>query len=452
MLFWILKKKRLITVLGLLTLNWQISLLAGSPSEPLHLEEAISFLKQQNNSVQEALHRLQAAQARTLQAESQFKPHFKLGSSYIGSDQPIQVFGSLLNQGAYSPSLDFNHVPTVDNLNVQSMMSYALFTSGLRTANLKASKYEQKAFEYAVKTLENDLILAVTETMLNVGRFQTLVLTAEKSILSMEANLSVAEKRRDAGTGLEQELLDIKVRLSEAKVRHLQARNDLEIAHETLRMLLAWPEDQSLVVAQDLEKLELPDNKTMRPNPEVLAVQAQREAAYYFKESTKAMNRPQVSLFGSYDTNHGWRTGESLGSWTAGVAMEWNIWNGGLNRAKTREAQANLDAIESQEEAARLKLNFEIRKARLQWTEASLRFQMTEAAVSLAEESLRLSRVRFQEGLGLANQLLDAETALTAARMNVVHADTEINLAKARLRHAMGLSMLDDPSQKIQEQ
>jgi outer membrane protein TolC len=58
--------------------------------------------------------------------------------------------------------------------------------------------------------------------------------------------------------------------------------------------------------------------------------------------------------------------------------------------------------------------------------------------VEVAEESAKLSRIRFQEGVILASELIDAEARLTDALAGRTTARAENRIAIANLRRATG--------------
>jgi outer membrane protein TolC len=62
----------------------------------------------------------------------------------------------------------------------------------------------------------------------------------------------------------------------------------------------------------------------------------------------------------------------------------------------------------------------------------------------LAEESVKLWRERFTGGQALAGQLMDAETALTGARVRRVEAEADRRMAVAGLRCALGMPVLTE--------
>lgn len=114
-----------------------------------------------------------------------------------------------------------------------------------------------------------------------------------------------------------------------------------------------------------------------------------------------------------------------------------------MTRAKVSEARANLDTVAEEERKVRLAIAFEVQQARLRLEEAVERLRVTATVVGQAQESVELTRARFEQGLAIATQLIDAETALTAARVRRAEAQADRRIAVAALRKALGMSQLD---------
>src|SRR5262245_58730608 len=100
-------------------LGWILIGSAAFAAEPWTLERALEQALAHNPEIQLARHRISAAQAGVDQANAAFWPRVQFQSSYTRTDNPMMVFGSILNQRAYSSSLNFNDVPDVDNLNTR---------------------------------------------------------------------------------------------------------------------------------------------------------------------------------------------------------------------------------------------------------------------------------------------------------------------------------------------
>ena len=74
---------------------------------------------------------------------------------------------------------------------------------------------------------------------------------------------------------------------------------------------------------------------------------------------------------------------------------------------------------------------------------ADERLAVTEEAVVEAQESATLTRARFEQGMALSIQLMDAETALVGARVRRAEAEADKRVSIAALRKALALPQLD---------
>jgi outer membrane protein TolC len=123
--------------------------------------------------------------------------------------------------------------------------------------------------------------------------------------------------------------------------------------------------------------------------------------------------------------------------------MQWDIWDGKLTRAKVQEASANLNTSREEQRKIRLAIELEVEQAELELKSANDRLKVTAQAVASAEESVKLTRVRFEQGQALATQLIDSETALVGARVRRAQADADRRIAIAALRKALALPQLE---------
>ena len=99
-------------------------------AESWTLERALEYALAHNPDTLLSRQRIAFAQAGLDQANSVFWPRLQVLSSYTRTDNPMQVFGSILNQRSYSTSLNFNDVPDVDALNARGLLTVPLYTAG----------------------------------------------------------------------------------------------------------------------------------------------------------------------------------------------------------------------------------------------------------------------------------------------------------------------------------
>jgi len=109
------------------------------------------------------------------------------------------------------------------------------------------------------------------------------------------------------------------------------------------------------------------------------------------------------------------------------------------------EAEANTRARESQLRRLTQLIGLQVKDAYLRMSTARQQHQVAAEAVAQADESLRIMKDRYEAGMAPLTDLLNAETALTAARTSLSQAIYQYHLAHANLELAAGRLNLDSP-------
>ena len=422
-----------------LVLLWSLS---GLCAEPWTLERALQQALSGNPDARLAQQRIVAAQAGLDQANAAFWPRVQLQSSYSASDNPMLAFGSILNQRAYNSSLNFNDVPTVDDLNARGLVTVPLYAGGKNTATRKAASANTEAAKQDNAAVQNALGYEVARAFYTVLKSRQFIRAAEAGVNSFEANLAVAKKRLDGGTLLKSGVLDIEVRLAQAREDLVRARNSNALATRALRNLLGI-ETGEFEVADAAPQTRAPDSGDFSGRPELTAASHRERAAQEQVTAAKGSYLPRVSAFGSLDYDYGWKYENGGGSYTAGALLQWDVWDGKLTRAKVREANANLESSREERRKLRLALDLEVEQARLELKAANERLSVTDQAVAQATESASLTRARFEQEMALPKDTIDAETALVAARVRRAEAEADRQIATAAVRKALALPQLE---------
>jgi len=428
--------------LGFFALWLAFSLAAGA-DEPWTLERALDYAQTHNPDARIAQQRIAAAQAGLEQANSTFWPKLQVQSSYTRTDNPMLVFGSILNQRAYnynSPP-NFNNLPNVDDLNARGIVTLPLYAGGQNAANRQAAKANTEAAKLDSAAIRNALGFEVSRAFYTVLKTRQFILATEAAVNSFATNLVVAQKRLDGGTLLKSDVLDIEVRLAQSREDLVRARNANLLAIRALRNLLGI-EDGDFTVADTAPAVSAPYVGDFSQRPELAAARERASAAQAQVRGSKSGYQPRVSAFGSLDHDYGWVTGGDGNSYTAGVMVQWDLWDGFLTRSKTREAQANLESANEEQVKVRLALDLEVEQARLDLNAADESLAVSSKAVEQAEESAMLTRNRFEQGLAISTQLIDSESALVAARVRRAGAESDEHIAIAALRKALALPQL----------
>jgi outer membrane protein TolC len=196
-------------------------------------------------------------------------------------------------------------------------------------------------------------------------------------------------------------------------------------------------------VADTAPSVNAPDSGDFSGRPELAAARHREQSAQEQARAAKGGYLPRINAFGSMDYDYGWKYENGGRSYTAGALLQWDLWDGKLTRAKVREANANLESAREEQRKLKLALDLEVEQARLELKAANERLSVTDQVVAQATESVSLTRARFEQELALSTQLIDAETALVAARVRRAQAEADRQIAIAAVRKALALPQLE---------
>lgn len=406
----------------------------------LTLDDAIRRALADNPDARIAAARIAAAEGALLQARAAFQPQVRAQSGYVRTNQPASVFGMALNQRRFSSGLNFNDVPDADNWASSALVTMPIYAGGRNVAGRDAAQAVLNASQHGVGVARQRLAFEVTQTFLMIHKTRALIQAAHAAVAAFDSNLALSQKRLDAGTALKTDALDMEVRLAQAREDLARTQNANALTRQALANLLGL-ENGEVDVAPSLPRLDVPPAGQPPQRPEILVAENQARAVAARIRQASAGWKPAVNAFGGAEHNRGGKFDGQGTNYTVGVMVQWDLWDGRLTEGRVREAEAEHTAAQEAVRRQRLAVALEVKQARIALNEADERLRVSAKSIQLAEESTKLTRERFEGGLALAAQLIDAESALTAARVRRAEAETDRRIAVAALRRALGLPM-----------
>jgi len=409
---------------------------------PWTLAAAVAEARAHSPEARMAAARIERAAALLGQAASPRLPQVKLTAGYTQTNNPMMAFGAILNQGAFSPTIDFNHPGQTDNFNLTGTIAYPLYNGGRTAAGLAAAESGATASVHDRDATLAQLDLAVARAYYGIRQTRAGLTALDAAVASYDESLRVARLRFDAGQLLRSEVLNLEVQLAETREQQLATRHQAALAARQFLFLLGQPINETVALSENDAGLSLPDALAPTARPERLAHAARIAAAEQQLVVARGSQSPGVNAFASYQLDHGWRRDGSGDSWMAGVQAEWHVYDGQAGASRVREARARLDEAKAGLDQLQLALDLELEQARLAHQLAVEQLAVTASLVEQAEEAARISRARFEAGGLLSTELIGAETRLTSARFRRAVAIAAEQVAAAQLRHAAGLPLL----------
>jgi outer membrane protein TolC len=160
-------------------------------------------------------------------------------------------------------------------------------------------------------------------------------------------------------------------------------------------------------------------------------------------DAAAAGARPQVSFTGGYDYARPNprifpRAAEWEDSWDVSLNVSWAFWDGGRSRADRAEASANASAAKARLSDLDRQIAFEVRQRQLELDSSLAAIPVANAGVRAAVEARRVLGERFTAGVATSTEVLDAQTDVLQAELQLTRALANVHLAEARLERAIG--------------
>lgn len=407
-----------------ITLPAPTNLPGDVPTTPLTAEEAVQIALHYQPSLTVAGANATAAQGRLQQAKSSLLPSVTVNTGYNNS-VVVPRNGAYSNQFVTASTLhqllyDFNHTRDLVRQSEQ------LHQSSL--ANLSRA--------------QSDLVYQVKEAYYTYAQNTRLVSTNESNLRNRHDHLAMAKARVNAGVGLPIDVVRAETAVSEATLSLNVAQNQAAISRVSLAELMGIDPRTPIQVDEE-EEPSLPTDDfngllqtAMQNRPEIAQAQANLLAAGYGLNAAKSSNSP--SIYGAVGYGlRGDNFSQNDDSLNLGLTFEWNAYDSGYTKGKVKEAQANIQSAQAELSSTKLAVSSDVSQAYLNEKTAEQRVITADAEVANAEEGVRLAQGRYNAGLGIFLDVLDAQTALYTAQTNRVNAQTAVNVARAALAHAI---------------
>ncbi len=408
------------------------------------LSRALGYVRTNAPDAKIAKLRFEKARAQLDEARTSWMPKLTAETGYAATDNPTQAFMFLLNQRQFTFGGNFNDPDVTDNWGSELRLEYPIYTGGARTAGVKAADAGLVASEFDLAAVRRQLELEVARLYYQVLRAREVVKAAQASLQSHRSNLRLAKLLEEEGKGLQTAVLDLDTRVAQAEAIVVATRNQGEIATEMLKTLIGY-EGKNFSVAQGWTSLKFPTEIIGGSRPEISALKNRAEQAEAGIEIAKADRKPTVAAFASTRHDVGFTESGDGGSWIAGVMIRLKITGRRETNAKVAQAEADRAIIDEQIRKQKQQIKFQVKTAGLNLETARKGITLAKKGMVSAQKSLDLTRSRFKEGIALSSQLIDAETALTGARVRLSAARAEEQIAIASLRHALGLPIKNLP-------
>lgn len=393
----------------------------------LTLAQSLDLARQHNRSLQVADTSQQLAAEQVTEAGSTSLPRIDLNAGYTMQAAPQKFMVA----GFSEPSQDRNYAHA--SIAAEQM----LYDFGQSRARVAAARAGAAAGKDDLVALQQAVFLRTTQAYYGILSSRELQATAQEEVKLVTEHLREARVLYDNGVVTRNDVLQAEVRLASSRQLELSRTNQLENAWLSFNDLTGRPDDaRADLTPAPAGPLPKPDKGKAVP-PEVRAQQERLESSRQAVTEARSGLRPEFfARLGADYVDNSYVKEQTIYQATLGLRV--NLFDGQATTSRIRQAVLANSREQQRLDDVRARSALELKQALNDARVASQRLQVAETAIAQAEENLRINRQRYQEQVGTATEVLDAQTLLTRSRTERAVADYDYRIAVARAQRAAG--------------
>jgi len=407
---------------------------------PLTLKKSLEIGLESSKEIKLSESSLISADARLTEVSSNLYPQLSVGFNYnYLSEIPVQ-FNMPIIPTSSSP---------INAMYANATVEQPLFT-GLKLISLKnAAEYNKEAVIVQSSEAVNNKAFAIHISFWNLYKTEKLAEALSENIVTLEKHLEDTETFLQNGLATKNDLLKLKVRVSETNTNLIDVKNALEIARAHYNKNMGYPLDQKTeILVEDYEDYyvnyeytEILD-EAMKSRSELEANRYQSMAADEKITAARSTWFPQIAAFGSF--NYLKIDGAELlksdwtNYWMVGVGLKWNVWDWWKTSSTAEQAKQQLNQVQLTSQILKENIEVEVYKNYLQLQSEASKVELSKLRVESAEENYRIINDKYETQLATSTDLIDADTELLNAKTKLITSFIDFKIAVVYLEKSIG--------------
>ena len=323
-----------------------------------------------------------------------------------------------------------------------------LYSGGKNQANIKKAKIGVESASLTTQREQENLKLNVIKAYYDALESKKTVGVRQETVDKYQEHYTNVSQLYAAGSKAKIDVIRSQVELSDARQNLIKAENSYEVDLAELRNYLNIDRSEPLNLTTDFSYLAFDKDMSAcldyaYANRKDLQVDKnkllQQEQAI---KAAKAGYLPTLNLsVGLSDSQRFHPSSENSHTASAALGLDWNIFDSGVTRAQVKSAETDRDIAKLNYLKDKEDIDLAVRQAYYNMREAEKRFNSTQDAVHQAEEDAFIAREKYRAGEGLMLDIIDAQEALSTARLNYISAQYDYARYKATVENAMGVEL-----------
>ena len=387
------------------------------------------------------------ADAKIAEAKTGKSPTLRFGQSFTRSNNPVFVFGSLLEQGRFAATNfalnSLNHPDGLNNFRTALEARVPIFDQRQTFSRVSQARNGREQVDLKTEQVRQQLRFEVVRTYYGVVLADSLVGIFDEAVASAEANLKKTKDLVDVGMTTKADSLSAEVELARTTQNKLEAESNLTTAKAELNLVMGDSPSIDRETTGILKETFFPiEDKeeliriALENRPDLKQAQLEIENSKIRSRSIKDQKLPEVSAFGNYGYSSPYITNGSA-DYTVGVTLSYTVFDPG-RKARLAQAVEGETAAGYQKDILADKIRLEVIRAFEKYKTARAKIQVSIKTIAQSEEALRIVQDRYRNALATFDEVLRAEAALVRSKHDLQMSRYEYYISYAAVQLATG--------------
>ena len=411
----------------------------------LRLEDAIVQALEQNYSIRLQQYHVEKSQNNVSRAMSGQRPVVEFSASYEGGyEDATNEIASIGDEPSAPISLD----GTRTGFSAQNQMSVPLFTGFRNRYTYTQLENTAQMSQLELQGIVEQTISLVVLRYLEVSRLQMALSIDQEVITNSLDRLQRIVTQEEFGVGNSLSKLQAEVDLKTDSANYRMNLLNYENARRNLNQLLVQPADYSYRVEEDVQLIDDLQFEELRAemlmnNTDVALTQLGINRATYQERITKASIYPNLSFFARMQYSNvqneaGFlQSTETVGP-TAGVQLNWTLFNGGKRKIERQNARIDVDHSKMQQLDVQQSLEISLSNTYSSYSNYKQQLRIEQFGLQSFEQNYQKTQDNFELGLADATQLRTAQINLYAAQNRVNNLENNVKREEIELLRLSG--------------
>ena len=414
----------------------------------LTVEESVRIGLENSKSLHASLMRSGYADAKASEASASLYPTVRVQAGYVKLSS-VPEFRINLPPGIV-PGNAVVFPIILNNYSAKATLQQPLFTGWRLRSMADNASYQAEASHRDLDRDRAELVYDIKAAYWRLYQANETKRLADENVTRISAHLKDIDNLSKQGLATNNEVLKVRVQLSNATIIQSDAANAVQMAKLSFNSTLGIDLDTDVVPSSPLTSTQkdFPEVQKLLESafarrPELQAMELRVKASDAGVTAAKGGWLPQIFLTGDYYYSRPNprifpARDEFKDSWDIGISLQFDLWNNLMTLHQTSAAKAQYEQTKDALATMKDGITLEVTQSYLNFNQAKRRIRLSELGVEQANENYRVTAEKFKAGLTTNSELLDAEVSLLQAKLQLTQARVDYELAEAGLEKAIG--------------